>query len=208
MPLSHLGSSRWSPKGLRKEPRTLSAQPKGNLWGSSLVFGSRELRFGTRACAKLGNPGLGMLKAGTVQGLPDRCRGYASLRPDWTAKRYTGTLGSGPLLMRPASYFLAHRHHDVRVPTNKGFVSDANLVHPAPEEQLSVLTGPGGRAGSGGGGEENQGCSRQMCSLEVYFPEALDLPDHAPYSSPSPACRPPGRSSIPVAVGSVRALWG
>lgn len=180
MPLSHLGSSRWSPKGLRKEPRTLSAQPKGNLWGSSLVFGSRELRFETRACAKLGNPGLGMLKAGTVQGLPDRCRGYASLRPDWTAKRYTGTLGSGPLLMRPASYFLAHRHHDVRVPTNKGFVSDANLVHPAPEEQLSVLTGPGGRAGSGGGGEENQGCSRQMCSLEVYFPEALDLPDHAP----------------------------
>lgn len=91
--------------------------------------------------------------------------------PDCSAKRYTGTLGSGPLLMRPASYFLAHRHHDVQVPRNKGFVSDANLVHPAPEEQLSVLTGPGGR-----GGKENQGCSRKMCSLEVYFPEALDLP--------------------------------
>lgn len=70
-----------SPKGLRKEPQTLSAQPKGNLWGSFLVFGSRELRFETKACAKLGNPGLGMLKAGTVQGLPDRCRGHASLTP-------------------------------------------------------------------------------------------------------------------------------
>lgn len=51
---------------------------RGQLVG--VVFGVWELRFETRACAKLGNPGLGMLKAGTVQGLPDRYRGYASLR--------------------------------------------------------------------------------------------------------------------------------
>ena len=77
---------------------------RGQLVG--VVFGVWELRFETRACAKLGNPGLGMLKAGTVQGLPDRYRGYASLRL-CTPKRYTGTLGSGPLLMRvPATSLL------------------------------------------------------------------------------------------------------
>lgn len=28
----------------------------------------------------------------------------------------------------------------------------------------------------GGGGEGNEGCSLQKCSLEVYFPEAPHLP--------------------------------
>lgn len=41
-----------------------------------MVFGSRELRFETKACAELGNPGLGMLKAGAVQ-----VQGHASLTP-------------------------------------------------------------------------------------------------------------------------------
>lgn len=136
-----------------------------------MVFGSRELRFETKACAELGNPGLGVLKAGAVQVQGAREPHTPTVHLDDTLVPW----GVAPL-MRPASCFLAHRHHAVRVPTNMGFVSDANLVHPAPEEQLSVFAGPGGRAGSGGGGEENQGCSRQTCSLEMYFPEALDLP--------------------------------
>lgn len=102
MPLSHLGSSRRSSKGLRKD----SLGPaKGQLVG--VIFGVWELRFETRACAKLGNPGLGMLKAGTVQGLPDRYGGMQASDSDCTPKQYTGTLGSGPLLMRlPATSLL------------------------------------------------------------------------------------------------------